>query len=216
MRVEQVLGPDSLKMSTVDDVELSPGENIPFKEYDEEKIYYFLAGRGIMSVYAEGEFGDVYEIRQDTAVWITPSLGHSVENTGHLPLRFLVINALMREGEESGRAGHIVTRVYDAHSNPSRMEGLNLTIRPIQIGNSQRFLGAEVNTIAPHGTSRPHVHDNTEENNYVLVGEGIFHRDDEKIPCSSGDAFAYPPGATRRLENKGLHPLNYINYVTYA
>ena len=205
-----------MRMSTIDEIELSPGENISFEEYNEEKIYYFLSGRGIMSVYDEGEFGDVYEIRQDTAVWITPRLGHSVDNTGHLPLRYLVINALEREGETPGRLSHKVTRVYDEHSNPSRMEGLHLNIRPIQIGISQRFLGAEVNSIAPHCTSRPHGHDDTEENNYVLVGEGVFHVNDECIPCSSGDARGYPPGVTRRLENKGIHPLNYINYVTYA
>jgi len=213
----QVLGAgDSVKMSTIDEIKLSPGENIPFKEYPEEKIYYFLSGRGLMSVYAEGEFGDIYEIRQDTAVWITPGLGHSVENKGHLPLRFIVINALEREGEKSGRPGHKVTRVFDGQSNPSRMEGLHLMIRPIQIGNSQRFLGAEVNTIAAVGTSRPHIHDDTEENNYILVGEGVFHDDDEEIPCGSGDARGFPPGANRRLENKGAYPLSYINYVTYA
>ncbi len=215
MKVKQLLG-ESVRMSTIDDTELSAGEGVPFKEYPEEKIYYFLSGRGLMSIYAEGRFGDVYEVRQDTAVWITPGLGHSVENTGHLPLRYLVINALEREGENPVRASHKVTRVYDELGNPSRMEGLHLRIRTIQIGGSQRFLGAEVNTIAPGGTSRPHVHDDTEENNYVLLGEGVFHVDDEDIPCSSGDARGYPPSINRRLENKGAHPLSYINYVTYA
>jgi len=217
LRTIEILGPTNslIKKSKIFDVELNINESIPFNKHPEEKIYYFLSGRGLINVYDEGKFGDVYEIRPDTAVWISPNLGHSLENKGHLPLRFLVINAYENKGEQSGRIGHKVTRVYDEGSNQSRKEGLHLRIRPIQIGTSQRFIGVEMNTIAPGATTRPHSHSNTEENNYVIVGEGIFHINDEEISCGPGSAQSYPPGTIRRLENTGKHPLNYINYVTY-
>jgi len=217
LRTVEVLGPTNslIKKSTIYEVELGIGESIPFDKHSDEKIYYFLSGRGLINIYNEGEFGDVYEIRPDTAVWITPNLGHSVENKGHLSLRFLVIDAIENDREQTGRLGHKVTRVFDEGSNPSRKEGLHLRIRPIQIGSSQRFIGVEVNTIAPGKTTRPHSHSNTEENNYVLVGDGIFHINDEEIVCGPGSAQSYPLDSVRRLENKGKHPLNYINYVTY-
>jgi len=217
MRKVQILGPDSgAKMSAIFDIELEVGENLSFEKHTEEKIYYFLSGRGIMSIYEEGDLGDVYEIRPDTAVWVSPNLGHSVDNKGKSPLRFIVIDAFEKGGEKQVRIGHKVTRVFDEHSNPSRKEGLHLRIRPIQIGQSNRFLGAEVNIIAPLMSSRPHVHDDTEENNYVIVGDGVFHVNEEKVHCSPGSTHSYPLEATRRLENLGTHPLNYINYVTYA
>jgi mannose-6-phosphate isomerase-like protein (cupin superfamily) len=217
VRKVQILGSDSgAKMSIIFEVELTVNESLSFDKYAEEKIYYFLYGRGIMSIYDEGDLGDTYVIRPDTAVWITTKLGHSVKNKGKVPLRFIVIDAFGKDGENPVRLGHKVTRVYDEHSNPSRKEGLHLEIRPNPIGQSNRFLGAEVNIIAPLKSSRPHVHDDTEENNYVIVGDGVFHVNEEKVHCSSGSTQSYPLGATRRLENLGTHPLNYINYVTYA
>ena len=218
MKTVRILGPgvSSATNSAIEDIELDAWERIPFKMHSEEKIYYFLSGRGLMSVYDEGAFSDVYEVRQDTAIWVTPGLGHSVENKGHQPMRYIVINAFGNTEESTPNFGHKVTRVFDEHSNPARQEGLNLTIRPIQIGTSKRFLGAEVNIIVPRGTSRPHVHGDTEENNYVIVGEGVFHINGERIPCGSGSTQSYPPGTLRRLENTGSYPLNYINYVTYS
>jgi mannose-6-phosphate isomerase-like protein (cupin superfamily) len=218
MKTTRILGSGitSATKSAIEDIELDAGERIPFKVYPEEKIYYFLSGRGLMNVYDEGAFSDVYEVRQDTAIWVTPGLGHSIENKGHHSMKYIVINALGKTGETAPNFSHKVTRVFDEHSNPARQEGLNLMIRPIQIGTSKRFLGAEVNIIAPRGTSRPHVHSETEENNYVIVGEGVFHINEEKIPCGSGSTQSYPPGTVRRLENTGSYPLNYINYLTYS
>ncbi len=95
--------------------------------------------------------GYVYEIRQDTAFWLTPMLKHQIFNTGNTPLRYVVLmttGGLAPEGGLSWSAitqrgvvvdkpeigsGQATTRVFDEHSNPSLQEGLHLTIRDISL-----------------------------------------------------------------------------------
>jgi mannose-6-phosphate isomerase-like protein (cupin superfamily) len=214
-------------------VELDVGERLPLEQHPEERLLYFLYGRGIMSIYEESPMGDVYEIRQDTAVWMTPMIKHQILNTGNYPLKYIVLmttGGLAPEGELSwsaisqrgvvvdkpqGGSGQSTTRVFDEGLNPSKEEGLHLTIRDIHLRRPQKFSNAEAVTISPGRSTRPHTHHDSEENYYILVGKGVFHWDDEEIPCESGSCISFPVGVTRRVENTGEYPLTYVCFSAF-
>ena len=209
------------------------GEDLGVKSYPEERLYYFTDGRGVMSVYEEFPRGDVYEIRQDTAVWMTPKIEHHLFNTGNSPLRYVVLmttGGLAPEGDLSWSAitqrgvvvekpqigaGQATTRVFDEHSNPSKEEGLHLTIRDIMLRRPQKFSNAEVVTIQPGRSTRPHTHHDSEENYYILVGEGVFHWDERDISCKAGSCVSYPVGVRRNVENTGKWPLSYLCFSAF-
>ena len=107
------------------------------------------ARRGVMSIYEEFPAGDVYEVRQDTAVWITPKIKHEIINTGDSSLRYVVLmttggiapdnelswstitqRGVVVEKPQVG-AGQATTRVFDEGLNPSKAEGLHLRIMDI-------------------------------------------------------------------------------------
>ncbi|MBT7914074.1 cupin domain-containing protein, partial [Candidatus Bathyarchaeota archaeon] len=73
------------------DESLDVGEDLGVNKHPEERLYYFTDGRGLMSIYEEFPRGDVYEIRQDTAVFLTPMLEHQIINVGNSPLRYVVL-----------------------------------------------------------------------------------------------------------------------------
>ena len=93
LKVKRLLSPETSTSvrSYIDEAELSVGECLPLGEHPEERLFYFLYGRGIMSIYEEFPEGDVYEARQDTAIWITPKIKHQIMNTGNYPLRYVVL-----------------------------------------------------------------------------------------------------------------------------
>ena len=219
--------------SHIDECILDVGEALPLTIEPEERLFYFLDGRGVMSIYEEFPAGDVYEVRQDTAVWITPKIKHEIINTGDSPLRYVVLMAtggVAPDGELSWSAitqrgvvvekpqvgaGQATTRVFDEGLNPSKEEGLHLRIRDIMLRRPQKFSNAEVMTIQPGRSTRPHVHHDSEENYYILVGKGVFHWDDKEIPCEAGSCISYPVGITRRVENRGTYPLSYLCFSTF-
>ena len=216
------------KRTAIEEIVLDPEEGLPPSGYPEERMYYFLDGRGIISIYEEFPAGDVYEIRQDLSVYMTPQIQHEIINTGSTPLRFVVFlvrGGIAPEGEISWSAvtqrgvtvenpvigsGVAVTRVFDEGTNPSKEEGLHLTIRDIWLRRPQKFSNAEVLTIAPGRSTRSHTHHDTGETCYILVGEGHFVWDNEIIPCKSGSAISYPVGVRRQVVNTGKYPLSYI------
>jgi mannose-6-phosphate isomerase-like protein (cupin superfamily) len=221
------------KRSLIDEVELDVDESLPLQEYPEERLYYFLSGRGIMSVYDSFPEGDVYEVRQDTAVWMTPKIKHQLFNVSHFPLRYIILmvtGGVAPEGALSWSvitergvtvekpligAGQATIRVFDEHSNPSFEEGIHLRIRPIELRRPQKFAGAEVLTIYPRRSTRPHTHHDTEENFYVIAGKGNFIWDEKKIPCSAGSGISYPPDVIRCVENTGNYPLTYLCFSAF-
>ena len=68
------------KKTAIDEVELDVDESLPLQGHPEERLYYFLDGRGIMSIYEEFPKGDVYELRQDIAIYMTPGIKHEIMN----------------------------------------------------------------------------------------------------------------------------------------
>ena len=92
MNIKRLLSPENLgsKHSYIDRVFLELGEDLGLQSHPEERLFYFLDGRGIISIYEEFPRGDVYETRQDTAVYITPRIKHQIINVGDTPLRYLV------------------------------------------------------------------------------------------------------------------------------
>ena len=216
------------KRTAIDEVSLAPGVHVALQSHPEERLYYFLGGRGIMSIYEEAPEGDVYEIRQDLAVYLTPGVEHEIINVGNTPLRyivFLVTGGLVPEGDLSWSAvtqrgvtvenpilgsGVAVTDVFDEGLNPSKAEGLHLRIHDIWLRRPQKFTNAEVITIAPGRSTRPHTHHDTGETCYILYGEGHFIWDDEKIPFEAGSSISYPIGVTRAVVNTSQFPLSYV------
>jgi mannose-6-phosphate isomerase-like protein (cupin superfamily) len=235
MHVKQIMSPEKSgsKRSYIEEATLEAGEKLLLTDRSEECLFYFLDGRGLMSVYDPVPDGDVYEVRQDTAVWITPRIKHEIWNVGNSPLRYAVFMATGGVAPEGGiswnavtqrgvvvekpqvGSGQATTRVFDEHSNRPHEEGLHLRIREIQLRRPQKFSNAEVLTIQPGRATRPHTHSDSEENMYILVGEGVFHWDDRGIPCKAGDCVSYPVGVSRWVENTGIYPLIYLCYSAW-
>jgi len=214
--------------TSIDEVELAVKGRLPLQKHPEERLYYFLDGRGIMSIYEEFPEGDVYELRQDMAIYMTPGIKHELRNTGNSPLRYVILivkGGIAPEGELSWSAvtqrgvtvdkpvvgsGVAVTRVFDEGTNPSKEEGLHLRVRDIWLRRPQKFSNAEVMTIAPGRSTRLHTHHDSGETCYVLVGEGTFIWNDKEIPYTAGSCISYPPGVLRKLKNTGKYPMSYI------
>ena len=216
------------KRTAIDEVEISAQTHLPLQDFPEERLYYVLDGRGIMSIYKESPKGDVYELRQDVSVYMTPGIKHEIVNIGHTPLRyviFLVKGGIAPEEELSWSAvtqrgvtvdkpmigaGVAVTKVFDEGSNPSQEEGLHLRIRDIWLRRPQKFSNAEVLTVAPGRSTRLHTHHDTGETCYILYGEGHFVWNDKEIPFKAGSSISYPVGVSRKVENTGKYPMSYI------
>lgn len=235
MLVKQIMSPElsgSIR-SYIEEVTLEVGETLELTDRPEECLFYFMDGRGIMSIYDPIPDGDIYEIRQDTAVWITPAIKHEIKNVGNSPLRYVICmttgglapegglswNAITQRGvvvkKPQVGSGQATTRVFDEGSNPSKDEGLHLRIRDIQLRRPQKFSNAEVVTMQPGRGTRPHRHSDSEENYYILVGEGKFHWDEREIECKAGDCISYPIGVQRNVVNTGNYPLSYLCFSAW-
>jgi mannose-6-phosphate isomerase-like protein (cupin superfamily) len=219
--------------SYIQDISLEVGEDLGISKHPEERLYYVTDGRGIISIYEEFPRGDIYELRQDTTIWLTPMIEHQIINTGNSELRYVILmttGGLAPNGELTWSAitqrgvvidkpqigsGQATTRVFDEGTNPSKEEGLHLRIRDIKLRRPQKFSNAEVVTILPGRSTRPHTHYDSEENYYILVGEGIFHWDKKEIPCNSGSCISYPIGVKRYVENTGVYPLSYLCFSAF-
>lgn len=216
------------KKTAIDEVELLADTHLPLQGFPEERLYYILDGRGIMSIYEEAPKGDLYELRQDVSIYMTPEIKHEIINIGNTPLRyviFLVKGGIAPDGKLSWSAvsqrgvtvekpmigsGVAVTKVFDEGLNPSKEEGLHLRIRDIWLRRPQKFSNAEVLTVAPNRSTRLHTHYDTGETCYILYGDGNFVWNDKKIPFKAGSCISYPIGILRRVENTGKYPMSYI------
>lgn len=207
---------------------LPAGGHLPLTSHPEERLYYFLDGRGIFSIFDPAPEGDAYETRQDIAIYLTPAVKHELINTGDTPLRwveFLVKGGVAPDGETVWDAvtqrgvtvdkpavgtGVAVTKVFDGLSNPVQQEGQHLWIYDVQLRRPQKMINAEVLTIAPGRTTRLHTHFDSSETSYVLCGEGHFVWDDQKIACAAGSVISYPIGVQRKVVNTGQFPMTYV------
>lgn len=216
------------KRTSIMEAELAPGESLPLAGYPEERLVYFLDGRGVISIYEEFPQGDVYIIRQDLAVYMTPQIKYEIMNTGNSPLRFVVLlvkggiapedgiswTAVTQRGVTVDKpmvgSGVAVTHVFDEGRNPSEAEGQHLRIHDIWLRRPQMFTNAEVLTIAPGRSTRLHTHHDTGETCYILVGKGKFIWDEKEISCQAGSSISYPIGVKRQVVNTGPYPLSYI------
>lgn len=99
-------------------------------------------------------------------------------------------------------SGQSATKVFDEGSNPSKMKDLHLRIHDIWLRRPQKFANAEVLTIAPDRSTRLHTHHDTGEMCDILVGEGNFFWDGQKIPFQAGSCINYPIGIKRKVETQ--------------
>lgn len=214
--------------TAVNQVILPPGGRLPLTDHPEERLYYFLDGRGIFSIYNPAPDGDVYEIRQDMSVFLTPRIKHEIINVGDSSLRYIEFlvtggiapdtgvtwTAVTQRGATIDKpaigSGVAVTRVFDEGSNRSHEEGLHLRIRNVWLRRPQKLVNAEVLTIAPGRATQLHTHFDTSETSYILCGEGHFVWDDKTIPCSAGSVISYPIGVQRQVVNTGRFPMTYV------
>ena len=214
--------------TALNEVILPPGDALPLARTPQERLIYFLDGRGIASIYEATPDGDVYEVRQDLSVYLTPAIQIEIINTGDSPLRyaeFLVRGGIAPDGELSWSAvsqrgatvekpapgsGVAVTHVFDEGRNPSKEEGQHLRIRDIWLRRPQKLVNAEVLTIAPGRATRLHTHHDTSETTYILAGQGHFVWDEETIPCAAGSVISYPISVQRQVVNSGRFPLTYV------
>jgi mannose-6-phosphate isomerase-like protein (cupin superfamily) len=216
------------KRTAIDEIVVEAGRATTLRGFPEERLYYVLDGRGVISIYEEYPNGDAYDLRQDLAVYMTPQIKHDIVNTGATPLRlvvFRVTGGLAPDGELTWSAvtqrgvtvanpavgaGVAVTKVFDEGSNPSKEEGQHLRIHDIMLRRPQKFSNAEVLTIAPGRSTRLHTHHDSDETLYILMGEGAFVWNDKRIAFKAGSTISYPVGVSRRVENTGKYPLSYI------
>src|SRR5687768_12776335 len=56
------------KNTSIEEIVLEPGGRLPVQGHLEERLYYVLEGRGMMSTYGSLDDGDAYLIRQDVAL----------------------------------------------------------------------------------------------------------------------------------------------------
>lgn len=207
--------------TTVEQVVLDAGERLPLERHPEERLYYFTDGRGMMDIYP----GDLYEIRQNTALWTTPMIPTSIWNTGSRPLHFALFKVDQVQapdvqdgmlhwtsvgvtGKAAPGAGQATTYVYET---PRHEEGLHLRIHLIPLRRSQRTHDpVELLTLLPGGATQRHTHPDIEETIYVLCGEGVAIWDDREVPIGPGSALCYPPGVVRLVRNTGDSSLAYV------
>ncbi|MEM7119177.1 MAG: cupin domain-containing protein [Chloroflexota bacterium] len=213
---------------------LPPKAHLPLTGHPEERLYYFLDGRGIISIYDPSPEGDIYEIRQDVTVYMTPGIQHEIINIGNAPLRYIVFcvrggiapegdglswSAVSQRGvtveKPTVGSGVAVTHVFDEGKNPSQMEGQHLRIHDVWLRRPQKVSNAEVLTVAPGRSTRLHNHYDTDETAYILVGEGHFVWDDQHIPFEAGSVISYPVGVLRKVVNTGQFPLSYMLIGTF-
>lgn len=216
------------KRTAIEEIELPVDGRMSLQAHPQERLYYFLDGRGIMSIYEEAPAGDVYEVSQDLAVYLTPGIDHEIINIGNTPLRYvvlLVVGGIVPEGGLSWSAvtqrgvtvenpmlgsGVAVTNVFDEGLNPSETEGMHLRIRDVRLRRPQKFTNAEVVSIAPGRSTRLHTHHDTDETYYILYGKGVFIWDDQEIPFEPGSHISYPTGVKRAVANTGEFPMSYL------
>lgn len=209
------------RYTAVDEAMLEVGETLPLQGFPEERLYYFTDGRGMLDIYP----GDLYEVRQNTALWTTPMIPTEIRNTGPRPLYFTIFRVTgvpipeLQDGmltwtevDASGQAapgsGQNTVYLYETHRHE---EGLHLRIHLIPLRRSQRTHDpVEVLTLLPGASTQRHTHPDIEETIYVLTGTGVATWNAEQIELGPGSALCYPPGVVRLVTNTGDSPLAYI------
>ncbi|WP_324736028.1 cupin domain-containing protein [Thermococcus sp. SY098] len=90
-RIDNPHGVDVKKLIGMENVQilhitLKPGEGLKKHAIPVDAFLYVIKGKGVVEVGEEKE-----EIRKATLVYLPKEISHSVENTGSLEMKFLVI-----------------------------------------------------------------------------------------------------------------------------
>ena len=108
--------------TALNEVILPPSETLPLAGTAEERLIYFLDGRGIASIYEAAPGGDVYEVRQDLSVYLTPGIQIEIINDFVVGAKARNIEVLVRgldaQGKGSPSAGADITVANPAAPNP--------------------------------------------------------------------------------------------------
>jgi mannose-6-phosphate isomerase-like protein (cupin superfamily) len=210
----------------VDCLTVAAGEVLPCRSYPEERLYYVEGGHGALSVYDKMTKGDTYILRPDIALYFTPGLPHEIVNTGRTPMQIIVFRvsgSLVPSGvpdgvlkwtgiglSEAPGNGFWYTDIFNLQDNETAREGLHLQVWGIGLRRAQKITGAEVLALAPHSSTRRHVHSDTTETFYLISGEGHYVLEDARVPCKAADVCSVPPNIAHHTENTGDTPMLYV------
>ncbi len=65
-------------------------------------------------------------------------------------------------------------------------------------------------TLAPGAETQTHLHPNTEEIYYILIGQGMMAIREEQRPVGPGDAIGIAPGCPHQIRNTGATDLVFL------
>jgi quercetin dioxygenase-like cupin family protein len=99
--------------------------------------------------------------------------------------------------------GHIVR-------HPS---GANLSIKVFAIETGSVYSMMEA-ILPPGGVIPLHIHENEDENNYILEGELTAHIGDQKHKAGAGSYVVAPRGVTQYFKNEGIVPCRFLTTFT--
>ncbi|MGR4890740.1 cupin domain-containing protein [Sphingopyxis sp. LARHCG72] len=230
---EESMGKDT----SVEEITIGVGQRMDLGGFPEERLYYVLDGRGILSVYDKFPDGDTYNIRPDISLYFTPGLKHELFNTGTSPLRLVVFRVkggivppnvpdgavywptVSKPGVTVDKpavgTGFWITYAFDEHSNTSVTEGQRLQVRRLGLRRAQKFAGAELLVLGENGKTRPSVGGDTNSTGYIISGEGNWVRDGKRYPFKAGAVRVGQPGALQFTENTAGYPITYIAISTF-
>ena len=214
----------------VDRIALTPGALLPCQGYPEERLYYVQSGHGAVSVYGEIDKGDTYVLRPDVTVYFTPGLIHQIVNLSDITMNlvvFRVTGGLIPERAEEGvqrwtsigrsndvGTGFWYTDIFNLRENETVREGQYLQIWGVGMRRPQKIYGGEVLSLWAGRSTRQHAHTEANETFYILMGQGEFVVDGERVPFKAGTAYSVPMGVAHHLVNTGNAPVLYICITT--
>ena len=183
-------------------------------EVNEERIYFFLDGRGTAIVrWLKGHWR--HPVKADTVLWI-PGLRHQVRNCGDATLRCLVV-ACKIEGNVDDR--YVFPVIRDARTLPptSYVGGSEVFIfTPGSLGSGSKFNYCGTATTYGGCSTDPHVPtDQCEEIIYITRGEGIIRVGDEKRSVEPGSLAYVPRGTLHCEQNVGQELLEYVIFENH-
>jgi len=183
-------------------------------EVNEERIYFFLDGRGTASLRWLKALWR-HPVRADTVLWI-PSLRHQIKNCGDATLRCLVVACKTKDNVDDR---YVFPVIRDARMLPSMayVGGSEVFIfTPGSLGSGSKFNYCGTATTYGGSSTDPHVPtDQCEETIYVTRGEGIITVGDETRSVEPGSLAYVPRGTLHCEQNVGQELLEYVIFENH-
>lgn len=207
-------GDTSYQILDVKLLSIDPGmETVPM-EANEERICFFLDGRGTASVRWLKAIWR-HPVKADIVLWI-PGLRHQIRNCGDATLRCLVVACKAKDSVDDR---YVFPVIRDARTLPptSYTGGSEVFIfTPGALGSGSKFNYCGTATTYVGSSTDPHVPtDQCEETMYVTRGEGTIIVGDEKRSVEPGSLAYVPRGTLHCEQNVGQELLEYVIFENH-